>query len=153
DAQLDVWRAWVRSLAAPTNGHRPDASQIPVFMADAIQNLLDAQEGTVGHIGAMLKGPDPANPSQSVEKPVAWWFEQVALNRNKATPAMMAALSLPENGWIVKGDPENSLFVTELLAPAHPMGRAFTRVAPGSGGMTWREIAIAWIRGGCVLPK
>jgi hypothetical protein len=64
----------------------------------------------------------------------------------------MAVLSDEKNGVIKKGKPDASSFVTDLLAPGGAMGEAFDEIAPDSGGLTRRQIAINWITAGCLLP-
>ncbi|MDQ1440489.1 MAG: hypothetical protein QOG97_717 [Acidimicrobiaceae bacterium] len=152
DADIEVWKAWARSLAA---GPAPDAGgpQPPASVAQQMARLVDTmrprQEGTPAHGGEELTGPDPADspdPPGQVTKPVAWWFTQ-------PTTALLAALANKDNGWVMPGDAEASPFVTDLLRGRNAMSRALNAKAPDGSGSTWADIAVAWINEGCPQPE
>ncbi len=151
DTEIGTWRTWVRSLPGSTD-RQADASQAAPPFATAAERmvcLIDTmrrrQEGQPAHQAAMLTGPDPSDPSQSVSRPVAWWFGQPA-------EALMQALAHEDSGWIARGDAQRSRFVSDLLRGNNAMARALGVTAPGAGGMTWAAIAIDWINNGCPLP-
>jgi hypothetical protein len=165
DADITVWKAWVRSLATSPGGVTAGAAAVDGAQAGAATGaatgiqplgsvaqrmvaLVDAmrlrQEGTPAHGAQTLTGPDPADATGQVTKPVAWWFTQPA-------PALLAALANRDNGWITPGDAEASPFVTDLLRGHNAMGRALSVKSPD--GSTWADIAVAWINDGCPLPE
>jgi hypothetical protein len=139
-----LWEEWARSdeSVAPT----PIETDAARLMVHLIETMRDRQEGTPGHQENQLTGPDPGQPESSITRPVAWWFQQ-------PTPALMAALANPKNGWVVPGDTAQSRFVTDLLSGNNAMARALQGVAPGTAHRSWRSIAIDWINKGCPMPK
>ncbi len=146
DDEIDIWRAWIRSLRAAVPAVEPAALTVP-DPAAAMVALVDAmrprQEGVGPHQGEILRGPDPADPARTVEQPVAAWFTQPAT-------ALMRALADPANGWIRPGDAAGSRFVTELLSGSHRMAR--TLAAPLPDGTTGAQVVTAWIDAGCPVP-
>src|SRR5262249_57015585 len=76
---------------------------------------------------------------------VAFWF-------NAPTRALMSVISDEKNGWIVKGKPGDSKFITQLLDGQSAMAQAFNRVVPDTGGKTGKDVATNWIQQGCPLP-
>lgn len=146
DAEIETWRAWVRSLTA---GKAESAAGLPVTVAEQMVLLIDTmrrrQEGQPAHESTTLTGPDPGDPTQLTSQPVAWWFRQPA-------EAFMQALVQEDNGWIVRGDAQRSRLVTDILHGKNAMARALGVPAPGGDGVTWAAIAINWIDNGCPLP-
>jgi hypothetical protein len=133
---------------APADGAAA-AGVAPESTADRMVRLIDTmrgrQDGVSAHKAEKLTGPDPADPSGTVTKPVAWWFTQ-------PTMAFMRALANEDNGWVRPGKPDDSLFVTDLLRGRNAMSRALSSVAAGTSGLTWVDVAVDWIRQGCPLP-
>ena len=76
---------------------------------------------------------------------MAFWF-------TAPTRTLMSVISDEQNGWIVKGKPAESKFITQLLGTQTSMAQAFNRVVPDTGGKTGKDIATAWIEQGCPLP-
>jgi hypothetical protein len=64
----------------------------------------------------------------------------------------MSVISDEKNGWIVKGKPGDSKFITQLLGGQSAMAEAFNRVVPDTGGKSGKDIATDWIQQGCPLP-
>ncbi|MBI3653663.1 MAG: iron-containing redox enzyme family protein [Acidobacteria bacterium] len=144
DDEVLLWVEWVMSL----DSVKPMPPIPPkLAMVKLIDTLRNQQMGEVAHQVTNLKGPDPNDPNNTIEKPVSWWFTQSA-------PLLMSALSNERNGIIVKGNPDQSIFITQLLAPSNTMGQAFAGAAsPDTGYATWFDIAVAWIKTGCQLPE
>ncbi len=155
DEQIKVWRGWVGSVAAgPAKPPRATLS-----IADQMARLVDAmrarQQDTHGHQAEMLTGPDTAGAGQPVSKPVSWWFTQ-------PTAAFLAVVADRQNGWVVPGDSAASKLVSDLLNGKNRMSKSFNGPAlngpalngPGGDGpgKTWRDVAVAWIDGGCPMP-
>jgi len=107
-------------------------------MIELIKTLKERQTDVVQHKNIKLVDP------HGIQRPIADWFDQEPID-------FMGALSNKENNWIIPGRPDESPFVTDLLAPAGGMGDAFSGVIPNTGGKTGREIAIAWITNQCPL--
>jgi hypothetical protein len=149
DAEIAIWKEWVRSLAGAKAAEPADPGKAPptTGIAERMQRLVDAmrtrQDGTPAHQAGKLTGPDPADPARRTTQPVAWWFEQPA-------PALMRALAGKDNGWVTPGDAEASPFVTDLLRGRNAMARALADKAPD--GSAWADIAVEWIDAGCPLP-
>ncbi|GGV24564.1 hypothetical protein GCM10010495_45210 [Kitasatospora herbaricolor] len=144
DGELDLWREWTRSLTAGPPVPPPALSPLEA-MIRLVDTLRPRQSGTAGHIGSVLTGPDPMDPSATRKDTVAWWFTQ-------PTGSLLAAVAHPDNRLVTPGRPEQSRFVTDLLAPSGSMGRAFRTEVPGTG-KDGREIAMEWITAGCPLPS
>jgi hypothetical protein len=144
DDELEIWKNWVVWLGR-TTPPVPLESDPAKLMAACIDLLRARQQGTPEHAQRTLTGPDPANPKQTVTQSVAKWF-------GAPTGIFMAALSDPTNGWIVKGEPAKSRFVTDLLGGDNMMSRAFDSVVPNSGERTGKQIVSEWISKGCPLP-
>lgn len=138
DDELKLWADWCRSLTAPApTPPKPDAY---ADMVVVVQTLRNRQFGALGHASSELR-----SPQTGAAHSVAWWFEQ-------PTRDFLEALAWPDNKIIQPGNPDASYFVTQLIAPAGPMGQAFADVVPGLGGRTGSAVAIAWIKDGCPLP-
>lgn len=149
DDEIALWREWTIWLAEqkpqPEPQPQPQPQDAAALMAKLIDFLRPVQEGTIGHTTVRLTGPDPANPAQTVTDTVAFWF-------TAPTRTLMSVISDLQNGWIVKGKPAESKFITQLLGTQTSMGEAFNRVVPDTGGKTGKDIATAWIEQGCPLP-
>jgi hypothetical protein len=147
DAEIAVWRDWSRSLAAPAAA--PEPVPVPTDPGARMVALIDTmrpiQDGADAHRAERLKGPDPKDPTRTVTRAVAWWFRQ-------PTRALMAALALEENGWVIPGSAQDSRFVTDLVTGRNAMGRALS--APfDAGGGTRADVITAWIDAGCPIPE
>jgi hypothetical protein len=138
DDELVLWESYTNSLGTTPPKPTPRPTSL-VAMAGVIDQLRIVQKGTNGHQRAML-----ADPKGEVHS-LAWWFEQ-------PTPDLMQALSSPMNGLIVPGEPENSRFLNELIAPVGIMGSAFSMNADVSPSETCREVVGRWIQDGCPIP-
>lgn len=135
--ELALWQAWTNGL-----GQSPDT---PVTnpqqnMLQLVSILRQRQGGVEGHRVMTL-----TDPETRLAHPISWWFKQPSQN-------FLNALSHPSNKWITPGVPDKSPFLTELLAPARPMGAAFAEVIPGTGGKTGRQIVTEWILDQCPVP-
>jgi len=137
-SELVLWQDWTNSLT----------KSIPKPVSDAQRNMLQLvailrqrQNGSESHKVMTLR-----DPATNISHPISWWFQQ-------PSQSFLAALCDPQNKWIVPGQPEKSPFLTELLAPARPMGAAFAEVIAGTGGKTGREIVTSWILDQCPTPK
>ena len=134
--EIQLWKDWTLSLVKKK-------SEKPIDSFDAMKLLIttlnNQQQGSGQHKAMEIKesGNDTAHP-------IAWWFTQDPV-------FFMQALSDENNNLIVKFDPDSSLFVTQLIAPANRMGQAFSYVIPGTGDQTGRDIVIQWITDGCPL--
>jgi len=143
DQEIKLWQDWLRSQG---NEPPPPSPNDPATaMIDLIDLLRPRQTGQEAHQTHMLSGPNPLNPSVQITQPVAWWFTQ-------KTTDLMQALANEQNGWIKKGEPANSPFITQLLSPAHPMGQAFSGIVPNTGNQTGLQVATSWIAAGCPIP-
>ncbi|MEJ8632557.1 LodA/GoxA family CTQ-dependent oxidase [Streptomyces sp. MS2.AVA.5] len=141
DSELDLWREWTHSLAAPSP---PAPALTPLeAMIRLVDTLRPRQSGNAAHARIRITGPDPVKTSRSRSEPVAWWFTQ-------PTEFLLAALAHPDNSLVRPGHPEQSAF-EQLIAPTNAMGRAFAAVVPGTG-RTGHEVTAAWVTAGCPLP-
>jgi hypothetical protein len=147
DEELATWREWTLWLA---QDHTKKPVDFGVQMAGVISTLRDRQAGAMGHATHTLVGPDTEDPSRPVTRTVADWFARA--DTPAGVLAFMQALANADNPWIRAGDPDQSPFVTQLLAPGGPMGDAFDTVVPAANDLTRRQIAIEWIRLGCPIP-
>lgn len=138
DDEIVLWQDYTNALGQPTP---PPAPLVPPAraMAAVIDQLRPVQQGIAGH--AMNFMAD----AQGVVHSVDWWFQQ-------PSRTLMAALAAPVNGLVAPGDPANSRFLRELIAPTGPMGAVFGQaaVAPNSGSC--RDVVNAWIGAKCPLP-
>ena len=138
DDEIVLWQDYTNALGQPTP---PPAPLVPPAraMAAVIDQLRPVQQGIAGH--AMNFMAD----AQGVVDSVDWWFQQ-------PSRTLMAALAAPVNGLVAPGDPANSRFLRELIAPTGPMGAVFGQaaVAPNSGSC--RDVVNAWIGAKCPLP-
>ena len=143
DDEQELWAEWIMSLTQTPPPPPLDPAQA---MVQLVNTLRAQQMGEGAHQDAQLTGPDPQDASQTIKKSVTWWFTQ-------NSESLMRALSDERSGVILKGDPEHSVFITQLLAPSNTMGRAFAEPAAGMGGLTWRDVAYNWIKAGCPIPS
>jgi hypothetical protein len=149
--ELDTLRAWVNEDCPMPGQVSPVAPIDPgVLMAETVETLQLLQVNAAVHDNHTLKGRDITG--QAVNWSISTWFRQVSEKGPSAVLAFMEALSDQENGWIQKGEPDGSPFVTKLLAPSGAMGAAFEEIAPNSGGLTRRQVVIAWIQKKCKIP-
>lgn len=71
-----------------------------------------------------------------------------------------------EHRMVIPNQPENSPFITRMMAPANKMGSAFADIAISRGPMkngeilpsigepwSWKDIAYRWIQLGCPLDQ
>src|SRR5262249_1109517 len=97
-AELELWPEWIRCLPR----EHPPTAPAPLAPATAMQRLIEALSSiaanTPAHLSRELVG---TLGGQRVRQSVAAWFKAGA-------PALMAALSDPENGWIVPYSPATS---------------------------------------------
>lgn len=142
DAELELWRQWTRWLAAPSQP-RPDLTPLEA-MTLLVDTLRPRQTGAVAHARTLITGPDPTAPERTRKESVAWWFTQ-------PTASLLSAIAHPENSLVSPGNPDQSPFIQDLLAPTNRMGQAYAAVVPGTG-KTGHDIAVAWIAAGCPLP-
>lgn len=142
DDEKQLWKDWTLSLASPPPPPPLPSPPPPLVayhnMDQVITVLRNQQTGSAQHHAMMLR-----QPGTDEAHPISWWFEQPNAD-------FMAALAYPANGLIVAYDPDNSLFITQLISPANRMGQAFNYVVEGTG-KTGRQIAIDWVLEGCPL--
>jgi len=139
DDEIELWAAYTQSLAS-ADGPQPSPAPLspPQAMDELINQLRPVQRDVAAHKTVMLF--DQSDTLHSL----AWWFDQP--NR-----ALMAALALPKNGWVVAGKPEESRLCTELIAPTGPMGQAFSQNATPPLLGSYREVVHRWIADGARL--
>jgi hypothetical protein len=65
----------------------------------------------------------------------------------------MAALASPVNELVKPGDPANSRFFRDLIAPTGPMGSVFGLPAAPPNSGACRDVVHAWILAGCPLVE
>jgi hypothetical protein len=138
DDELALWENYTNSLGTTPPKPVPQPSSV-VAMAGVIDQLRIVQLGNTGHQSAML-----ADAKGEVHS-LAWWFERPAAD-------LMGALSSPLNGIIVPGEPQNSRFLTDLIAPVGIMGSVFGLAAKVSPSESCREVVGRWIADGCPIP-
>jgi L-Lysine epsilon oxidase N-terminal/L-lysine epsilon oxidase C-terminal domain/Iron-containing redox enzyme len=151
EEELELWADWCRSLGQPEPPKPPKRDHY-AEMVRVVEMLRNRQTGSAMHHVMTLR-----KPGTKEEHSVAWWFEQPSRD-------LVEALAWPDNGWVVPGDPDASLFVTERLSSANPMGEAFESPVPGvveagkngkpadRKDLTARQVAIDWIADGCKFP-
>jgi hypothetical protein len=140
DDEIALWQAYTLSLAAPVPPPVPRPVPPARAMALVVDQLRPIQQGTAGHainLMADLNG---------VAHTIGWWFQQ-------PTRALLEALSAPINGLIRRGDPSSSRFLTELIAPAGPMGSVFGLPAALPNTGSCRDVVNRWITAGCPLTS
>jgi hypothetical protein len=179
EEQIDLWQRWVLSL--PSTGGQPPAkarnpkktqksARMVVYdnMRIVVDMLRARQAGATGH-RAQLEGPDPAHPSQKITRPIHWWFnlgaylvgDDIPGQLQKADDALLAALSEPSNGWIVKGNVLQSPLVTSMATGYGDMAEAFREHAPGAvydpsdypDGITYLACLVNWIQAYCPIGE
>ncbi|MEU8678667.1 LodA/GoxA family CTQ-dependent oxidase [Streptomyces sp. NPDC048560] len=145
DEETEIWREWIRSLGAePTQQRTYSPLESMVLLADAVRARPD------GFLSddRTLVGPQPGNPDQIVERPVAWWSLQPA-------SALLAAVTHPANS-AAGASPDGTgdglavgrRFIDEFFATAE-----HSRLAndlPVSKGV--KDIVADWVDAGCPLP-
>jgi hypothetical protein len=147
DEELETFRRWTLWLK---DGDSPPVTDWAGAMAATIKTLALIQQGESAHAANRLSGKSPIPPYDTVNEPVAWWFSNIG--RPNGLIAFMRALADPANGVITPSQPDASPFLTQLLSSQTTMGQAFNQPAPGQGGLTFREIALGWIKDGCPTP-
>jgi hypothetical protein len=136
DDEKQLWKDWTMSLV-----EQPKPTPVNPYeaMVKLIQTLKGRQAGNPEHAAIEIK-----QPGTDIGHTISWWFDQPA-------EAFMEALAYEKNKLIVPNDPDNSIFVTQLISPTNAMGQAFDSVIPGTAGLTGRKIVIDWIDKGCPL--
>jgi L-Lysine epsilon oxidase N-terminal/L-lysine epsilon oxidase C-terminal domain/Iron-containing redox enzyme len=138
DDEIALWAAYTESLAAPPRPPPPPVSAAHA-MAALIDQLRPVQRGIPGHQTSMLAD------AQGMVHSIAWWMEQ-------STRSLMEALASPVNDVVVPGQPENSRFYMQLIAPTGPMGSVFGLPANPPNTGVCRDVVHLWISNGCPLP-
>jgi L-Lysine epsilon oxidase N-terminal/L-lysine epsilon oxidase C-terminal domain/Iron-containing redox enzyme len=138
DDEIALWAAYTQSLNAPPSPPPPPAISPARAMAAVIDKLRPVQRGVPGHHSNML-----ADPERKIHS-IAWWFEQ-------PTRSLMEALASPVNDIVSPGNPEQSRFYTDLIAPGGPMGSIFSLKANPPNLGTCRDVVCLWISDGCPL--
>jgi hypothetical protein len=138
EEELALWEAYANSLTAPKPAPAPPEPLPAQAMARLISELRPVQRGIAGHQINMLADID------GTVHTLTWWFEQ-------PTGRFMAALASPVNDIIVPGEPENSRFITELIAPTGPMGSVFSGPATPPAAGARRDVVYRWVEAGCPM--
>lgn len=142
--EIDLWDAYTVQLGRPKpTPPIPEPRPPARAMADVIDQLRPVQQGSTGHQGALLAD------AQGMAHTVAWWF---ALPGEEGTHALMAALASPLNQLITPGEPGNSRFLSQLIAPSGPMGSFFDLPARAPNVGSCRDVVYRWITARCPLP-
>lgn len=138
DSEIALWQDYTNSLGKPAPPRPPKVLPAPA-MAAVVDQLRPVQQGIAGHAVNFMAD------EHGVVHGIDWWFRQ-------PTRTLMAALASPLNALVTPGDPANSRFMMELIAPTGPMGAVFGQpaVAPNTGSC--RDVVHAWILAGCPLP-
>ncbi|GBC06688.1 hypothetical protein RclHR1_00070055 [Rhizophagus clarus] len=160
EEELNLWNDWIRSLD-PNNKPTVLPFNIVTEMRRLIKTLKNNQYATMGH-SHVLTGPNPDDSGNMITKNIHWWLEQ-------DDPIwIMKALICDKNEhrMVIPNQPENSPFITRLMAPANKMGSAFANIAISRGPMkngenlpnigepwSWKDIAYRWIKDGCPLEE
>lgn len=147
DDELETFRRWTLWLK---DGDAPPVTDWAAAMAVTIKTLALVQQGEPAHAAHRISGKSPIPPYGTVTESVAWWFSNIG--QPNGLTAFMRALSDPANGVITPGQPDASPFLTQLLSEQTTMGQAFNQPAPGQGGLTFRQVALGWIKAGCPVP-
>ncbi|RGB41852.1 hypothetical protein C1646_751631 [Rhizophagus diaphanus] len=162
EEELNLWNEWIRSLDPNNKPSDPILSlNIVTEMRRLITTLKNNQYATLGH-SHILTGPNPEDPDSIITKDIHWWFDQ-------GDPIwIMKALICDKNEhrMVIPNQPENSPFITRMMAPANKMGSAFADIAISRGPMkngeilssigepwSWKDIAYRWIQLGCPLDQ
>ena len=144
DEELQAFEAWATWLGSKSSG-QPVETDPGVLMKACIDHFRDQQQGTPTHQATKLKGPDPGHLGQTLEQPVAAWFEE-------PTELFMSVLADPGNNWIVPGKSAKCPFMNTTLSGQNAMATAFATVAPNTAGKTWKQIVAGWIDKNCPVP-
>jgi hypothetical protein len=138
DDEIQLWADYTNWLAHPA----PPPPPPPVSPARAMSALIDQlrpiQQGKAGHVINFMADED------GVQHNMDWWFQQ-------PSRSLMAALASPVNELVKPGEPENSRFFKELIAPSGPMGSVFGMAAAPPNSGACRDVVHAWILAGCPL--
>ncbi len=139
---IELIREWVFSLNAEQR--KSKGEEIEQAPGNAMEQVLDdlraRATGEPQHQRIKLKGPNPQKPDETVEHPVAWWFDQ----KNALTTQLMDALK-SDSRYVVASAPDQSTLVKTYLRPDRTMGQA---VGPGN-----IEVIRKWIAAGCPNPE
>ena len=107
-AELALWAEWVRWLAKEYQPTGPGPSDPGSRMEQLVATLASSAANVPAHLSRQLTA---TVDGKKVTQSVAAWF--------KAGPkALMAALSSPDNGWIVPYSAATSKFLTSNSRPA-----------------------------------
>jgi hypothetical protein len=145
--EIRLWQEWINSLPQdPEGGVLGPGQAMMVLLRDFQARGIAVPE----HAGPKLKGKyiDPVTEAEvEVTKPVSWWFQL------GQTRMFMAALSSPDNGWIIPGNVAESRFFTTLLAGTGRMSRFLAQTVPELGDKPARQVIIDWIAAECPIPS
>jgi L-Lysine epsilon oxidase N-terminal/L-lysine epsilon oxidase C-terminal domain/Iron-containing redox enzyme len=139
DDEIALWEAYTVSLASPPVPPPAPTPPPALAMVLLVNQLRPIQKGVAGHAVNMMADLD------GVVHSMAWWFDQPTLS-------LMEALASPVNDLIKPGDPANSRFFMELIAPTGPMGSVFSLPASPPNTGSCRDVVHTWILAGCPLP-
>ncbi len=137
DDEIQLWADYTNSLGQPKPEPSPPPSPARA-MAAVIDQLRPVQRGVAGHVQNFMADEN------GLVHTIDWWFTQ-------PTHSIMRALASPMNQLIKPGDPANSRFLMQLIAPTGPMGAAFGQPAKAPGSGSCRDVVHAWILAGCPM--
>jgi len=138
DDEIQLWEDYTNSLGKPKPPKPPPKPSPARAMAAVVDQLRPVQQGVAGHVANFM-----ADESGMVHT-IDWWFQQ-------PSHALIAALASPVNDLVRPGDPGNSRFLMELIAPTGPMGPAFGQPADPPNSGSCRDVVHDWIVAGCPL--
>ncbi|MCB0843345.1 MAG: LodA/GoxA family CTQ-dependent oxidase, partial [Bacteroidetes bacterium] len=135
--EIQLWKDWTNSLNQALPIRVPTTPLQD--MVEMVKVLNQQQMGNKQHQNITIKN------KRGVEKSVADWFKG-------HVDEFLEALANEENGWVVPGNPENSLLLNELMSTDNRMGQAASGVIPNTGGKTGRQVTINWINSLKIAP-
>ncbi len=139
DNEIQLWEDYTNSLNQPVPPPPPPPPSPARGMVAVVDQLRLVQQGVAGHVVNFMADED------GEEHTIDWWFKQ-------PTVELLKALSSPENELVKPGDPGNSRFLMELIAPTGPMGSVFGLAAAPPNSGSCRDVVDQWIAAGCPLP-
>ncbi|RTL65953.1 MAG: hypothetical protein EKK41_19595, partial [Hyphomicrobiales bacterium] len=141
-ADLETWRQWIIWL-----GQEGDTQSGKRYIGKAaamealVRALRSSAEAAKGHERFSLAAARSGGRQRIAE-----------LFANSDPHKLMRALAAPENGWVVKGAPQDSPLVADMARGGRPMGEALDKRYPEIDNRIGRQILIEWIRAGCPIP-
>ena len=149
-ADLQTWRNWIEWLGKDGDTVAPKNY---IDKADAMLLLLtELREQALSSTAHPRYKLETQHGNSNKAKKGSQKLSVAALFAERDLTKLMHALRNEDNGWIVRGRPEDSPIAVDLARGATAMGLALDQRFPAIADQIGRKILVDWILAGCPIP-